>query len=388
MLATCVKMQTYTLARYRQLKPAPPFHLGGVFVRMEGRGFLKDAQNLMAIIGDFESLRDGDLIQVEVTGEGNSGWLCVNVKRVQAATSQRARVPKPHAPRFTDFIYRVRQYFLDRGLTEVFTPSLVVCPGLEPSLEPFKVGQHYLPTSPEIHLKKAMAEGFTDLFEIKPCFRDKESSPHHAAEFLMLEWYRGFANLDLVIEDLSGLLTSLRIAPFETTTFKELFKTNLDFDLTPQTPSSELKSLCQAHALDIEASDTWSDFFHRLTVHRIEPVMAQRSHPVLVRDFPPSEAALARLNSKGWADRFELYWRGFEIANAFNEVTDAPEQVRRWQYEQSERKRLGTSPLPQDSTLIEALEKGIPPTAGIALGLERLYMALNGVDDIRELRLF
>jgi lysyl-tRNA synthetase class 2 len=122
-------------------------------------------------------------------------------------------------------------------------------------------------------------------------------------------------------------------------------------------------------------------------IEKIEPAMEKRG-PLIVRRFPPEMAALARLDEEGWADRFEFYWNGLEIANAFNEVTDAQEQRRRWQAEQDERARLGTTPLPQDESLIRALENGLPPTGGIALGLERLYMATHGLKDIRELRLF
>jgi lysyl-tRNA synthetase class 2 len=99
-------------------------------------------------------------------------------------------------------------------------------------------------------------------------------------------------------------------------------------------------------------------------------------------------AALARLTPDGWADRFELYWNGLEIANAFNEVTDPTEQRHRWNAEIAERARLGTALVPDDPELIRALEAGLPPSGGIALGVERLYMAINGVRDIRELRLF
>jgi len=109
---------------------------------------------------------------------------------------------------------------------------------------------------------------------------------------------------------------------------------------------------------------------------------------LIVRDFPPSMAALARMTSEGWADRCELYWEGLEIANGFNEVNDPIEQKKRWQNDIEERRRLGTSIVPVDPSLIRALEVGMPPTGGIALGMERLYMACRGVDEIRELKLF
>jgi lysyl-tRNA synthetase class 2 len=107
-----------------------------------------------------------------------------------------------------------------------------------------------------------------------------------------------------------------------------------------------------------------------------------------VRDFPPSQAALARLNAAGWADRLELYWNGLEIANGFNELTDAATQRARFVAELGERQALGRSPVPLDEDFLQALKAGIPPTAGMAVGLERLFMARKGIRDIGELKVF
>lgn len=377
----------YSLARYRHLNPKAPFRLGGVFVRSGERIFLKDAHQMTEISGPAEGLRDGDWVEFEIE-ESGPPLKASSSNVVRRSESQRELRPKPHARGFSDFVYRVREHLREAGLSEIYTPSLVVCPGLEPSLEPFRVGGLYLPTSPEIHLKKAMAEGFTDIFEIRSCFRSKENSPHHAAEFLMLEWYRGFADLDVIIGDLETLLQDVGAPEAQVTSFRRLFREVLEFDLTPASTREELLQLCQRNGVDFAPGDTFSDLFHRLMIQFIEPALARRSEPTIVRDFPPSEAALARLTGDGWADRCELYWRGFEIANAFNEVTDPEEQRRRWAREIAERERLGTSKVPADESLIEALRKGLPPSGGIALGLERLYMALNEVLDIRELRLW
>ena len=148
-----------------------------------------------------------------------------------------------------------------------------------------------------------------------------------------------------------------------------------------------MRTLCTRLGLYFQESDSFNDLFHRVLIDRLEPRFPEFG-PLVVRDFPPSMAALARLTPDGWADRFEFYWNGLEIANAFNEVNDPAEQERRWAEEKSERRRLGTSEVPDDPALIAALRSGMPPTGGIALGVERLFMAIYGVSEIRELSLF
>lgn len=391
----------FSLQRYRWNKPSPPFELGGVLECIgEGRFTLADAMGAVEVQGDagvFSELNSGDLVVVRVTGFGSDGrvW-CDKARLVHGPSLERGR-GKPHAERFAVFVQKVRSFLVERGLSEVFTPTLVTCPGLEPSLEPFQTTVTraretrvaYLPTSPEIHLKKAISEGWTDIFEIKNCFRRGEFSPHHENEFLMLEWYRAFDDLTLVEQDLRELVASLSEESFEihSTGFAELFRDVLSFNLTPATTANELRGLCVALGIHNVPGDSFNDLFHRLLIDRIEPHLVGMG-AVIVHRFPPSQAALAKLDADGWADRFEFYWRGLEIANAFNEVVDADEQMRRWEAERAERRRLGTSELPIDENMIQALRRGLPPSGGIALGLERLYMACAGVDDIKELRLF
>jgi lysyl-tRNA synthetase class 2 len=211
----------------------------------------------------------------------------------------------------------------------------------------------------------------------------------------MLEWYRGFAGLELIEADLRALLQTLAeegwidggAKTVTETDFATLFRRHFDFELKPSTDATELAGLCSRLAVHTTPDDSFNDLFHRLLVDRLEAEIAALG-PALVKRFPPSQAALAKLDADGWADRFEFYWGGLEIANAFNEVNDPDEQSRRWTGEQQERARLGTSAVPQDPELIRALRRGMPPTGGIALGLERLYMACARVTDIRELRLF
>ncbi len=389
----------YSLQRIRKSIPAPPYWAGGEFLNLNGRPYLKNFSEAIALLGNpalFEGLATGDLIYFAVSAVEAGAFACEDREIIFASVRERPR-PRPHAPGFSRFNDQIRTFLKSRGLGEIFTPTLVTCPGLEPSLEAFATTvtrgplaeTKYLPTSPEVHLKKALARGLTDIFEIRPCFRRGEFGDHHANEFWMLEWYRGFADLDLIIEDLRELVQSVAGSACypQVTDFAALFRQEFKFSLTPATTRDELAALASQRAVEFSPADTFTDIFHRLMIAHLEPAM-EKMGPLIVRNFPPSMAALAKITEAGWADRFEFYWNGLEIANAFNEVTDAQEQRRRWEGELSERERLGTGPLPMDIELIEALEMGLPPTGGIALGLERLYMAVNGVKNIGELSLF
>lgn len=395
----------FSISRFQHSQPSFPCEVGGYFWSTLHRHYLRDAKGALELtgpVGVFAALAPGALVMVRLVEQREGLLVCDEARLLTAPKAEPADLRAGQSAEFARFVRVVRDFFVRRGLDEVATPSLVPCPGLEPSLEPFSLlitrGRDtrpiYLPTSPEIHLKKALARGWTDIFEIHRCFRQGEYSPHHTPEFLMLEWYRAFADLDLVLEDLQALLVELVKKKFtkqksllKITTFAALFADGLHFTLTPTTTARELQTLCERLEVETATSDTFDDLFHRLLLAHIEPRLAPLG-PLVIRDFPPSQAALARLTADGWADRFELYWNGLEIANAFNEVTDPAEQARRWEKEQRERLRLGTTRLEPDAGLIAALEKGMPPTGGIALGMERLFMACTGTAEIRELRLF
>jgi len=326
----------------------------------------------------------GDHVAAELTEANADGsW---NAKQI-CLLAPAEELPKLEwNPNWRPFLQKVRSFFIQKKFTEIETPSLTICPGLEPTLEPMAVGKKFLPTSPEIHLKKALCLGFSDIFEIKNCFRDNEISEHHQPEFHMLEWYRAYADLELIIQDLSELVQMVGGAKPEVTTFQNLFKKYLQIDLKPDTPRETYWQWCLKEKLHPNETDTKTDLFHRLWIDRVEKNL---NEPTIVRDFPPEQAALARISPSGWADRFELFWQGLEIANAFHEVNDPNEQAQRWQIEKNERKRLERTTLPHDEELLTKMKMhGLPPTGGIALGLERLFMAAHGVKDIRSLRLF
>jgi len=303
--------------------------------------------------------------------------------------------------RWAEFTAQVRKFFTDKDFLEVRTPTLVRSPGTEPFLDPLmteasfdgKFRKLFLPTSPEFHLKKLLAAGFTKIFEFKECFRNHEGGGHHQPEFLMLEWYRAYSNLDAIADDCEQLLKTVSIAfngheaKLSRFTIAELFKKDFDFELTPKTSKQELLSIARKQNVVVDVDESWDDIYFRIFLEKIEPSLNQND-PVLIKNYPPSQSALARMTADGWTDRFEIYWRGFEIANAFHELNDPQSNLQRFERDADEARQIGKIPVPHDDELILALKKGMPPSGGIALGMDRLFMAVTGADTISETRAF
>jgi lysyl-tRNA synthetase class 2 len=298
----------------------------------------------------------------------------------------------------------VENFFLAHGFVEIQTPTLVPSPGSEPFLDPFVVElQHegqthkkFLPTSPELHLKKALCLGWERIFEVRPCFRNGEWGNHHRPEFIMLEWYRAYENLDRILSDCQHLFSwvarSLGLPPpdpFENLTLQEAFLKYVDpnFLLTPHTCRKDLAALASRLCIETEPSDDFDDIFFRLFLEKIEPHLSGPI-PIVLRNYPPSQAALSRKTVEGWADRFEIYWQGYEIANAFHELNDPFEQCQRLEKDNKKKNSLGKPIVPIDQEFIQGLMSGMPPSGGIALGLERLFLAFHPKLEIGQLRLF
>lgn len=303
------------------------------------------------------------------------------------------------------FLSAVREFFSERDFLEVTTPIAVRSPGTEVHLEPmhlriqydFSDQEHYLITSPEYSLKKWIAQGASQVFEIARCFRNQEAGSAHLAEFFMLEWYRSPGRLEEIAMDVEGLIQRVTsLSDFSTpnhrphrlvrTSIENLFRDKLGRSISPQSGRVEYISICQSLGVHFDETDSLNDLFHRIWLSQIEPFLNEWFHdqPVCVLGFPPFQAALARVGSDGWAQRFEIYWRGFEVCNAYQELNDPNENERRMKMDLAERDALGKSVFPVDEKLIEALRQGIPPSAGVALGLERLYMASRNERDIHQ----
>lgn len=302
---------------------------------------------------------------------------------------------------------RLRAFFQRRRFIEVNTPFLVSCPGTEVHIEPFSTefvsGHHrerfYLPTSPELHLKKTLMLGIDRVFEIKTCFRNGEVTPIHQPEFQMLEWYRMGEPLQQIARDLEDLVRFLwkSFAPlrraknsplpkFKMLTMAEVFRQHLQFHLTPGTSLGELQTLASQLGLSSKGYD-WNDLFHLIFVEKVESQFDPKG-PLLIKDFPPSQAAYARLTPEGWADRFELYWQGMEIGNAFHEINDPRLQEERMKLDLQAKCELGRSEVLLDQEFLEMMKQGMPPCSGIAVGMDRLFMACMGLKELKEIRLF
>ncbi|MFN9066041.1 MAG: amino acid--tRNA ligase-related protein [Bdellovibrionales bacterium] len=312
-----------------------------------------------------------------------------------------------HLKNWMNFTKSIRLFFENQKFLELSTPTLVLSAGTEPSLDHIEVlmslkgkkQKRFLPTSPELYLKKALTLGFSKIFEIAKVYRDGEVTRLHQPEFWMLEWYRSFSNLEVIQTDLVKLIShvnekipiTIRPRTVKCYSVAQLFKKFLNVELTPDWTREQYSQLCSQHGLRITDDFKIDDLFFILMLEKIEPQFNSQEL-TFVENYPPFQAALARKNSQGWAERFELYWQGMELANAFHELNDPKEQRTR-AIEDLQKRALrqgfqfdGVTGL--DEEFFQSLESGLPPSAGIAVGLDRLFMALFGIDDIKKTRLF
>lgn len=290
---------------------------------------------------------------------------------------------------WSEFLEKITTFFKSRDFVEIRTPYLVASPGVDHHIDFLKVEatstqrQWCLPTSPEIYLKKSLCRGFDRVFEIKHCFRDDLLGSHHRPEFLMMEWYRSYEGLGALKQDLQELVQLLATDEvcFTEATVAELFWQYAGFKLSPQTRLDELRDWAGQLNIDSHESDDWNDLFFRIFMDKIEPHLGQ-SGPLFVSQFPASQASLAQINAAGWSERFELYWQGVELANAYLEVNSPKINMERFQAEKRLRELSGKDLAPFDDQFFKYLEEGMPPASGIALGLDRLFMVLRGESSI------
>lgn len=295
---------------------------------------------------------------------------------------------------------------------EVQTPIMVKNPGLEPHLLYFETqfnpsmggGQSetwYLPTSPEYHLKKALAWGLPQIFEIATSFRNGEKSEEHEPEFLMLEWYRCPGDYQQIARDTEALLLELGMhfnpsknwGPAKHTTVAEAFEKycglNLDEALTANGRPLVEQALAKGY-VSVQADDTFEDVFHKIMVEFIEPQLGIHE-PEFLWDYPAAFAALSRPHPEKphYCERFEAYVDGIEVANAFGELMDAAALTAVCMKDQAQRQRLYGKTPPLDEEFLDAVARAPHREAGgIALGLDRLIQLLIDADTIQEAMLF
>ena len=278
----------------------------------------------------------------------------------------------------------IRRFFVARDYLEVDTPVMahfgVTDPYLTNIKAEFRSQPYCLQTSPEYHMKRLLAAGSGPIFQLARVFRDDELGRWHNPEFILLEWYQlGIDHHGLMDEVAIFLQELLHAAPMIRKTYQQVFLEACALD--PFTASiNELKKTLQhydlANVLDAE-EQAKDPYLFLLMSHVVEPFLAREDAPVAVYHFPPSQAALAQIN-KGVAERFEVYYKGVELANGFHELLDASVQAARFAQDQQQRQALGHQAVEEDPWLLQALAHGVPACSGVALGIERLLaLALN-----------
>lgn len=272
----------------------------------------------------------------------------------------------------------IRQFFLSGGFTEVETPVRLIAPALEMHIDAIPSGHLFLRTSPELHMKRLLAEGIAPIYQMGPCFRADEHGDWHRTEFTLLEWYRLHADYKDILTDTENLIRSVAL---------ELGSAKVDVQ-EPWVRMTVSQAYRRFAGWD-PVGDFEPDRFDGDMVNKIEPALPP-DRVVVLMDYPAEVAALARRSPSDprIAERWELYMGGLEIANAFSELTDAREQRLRFEQCALQRARHGADVYPMDKAFLACLEAGLPDCAGIALGVDRLLMALTGVRSIEEVQAF
>ncbi len=316
----------------------------------------------------------------------------------------------------------IRQFFTNDGFLEVETPILVNLPGMEPYLDVFKtryVGEHgrdaqdmYLITSPEYAMKKLLVGGMEKIFQLTRSFRNKETGGAlHNPEFTILEWYRAHADYTDIMRDTEQLMRyvcrelhggresfmyqGVKVdlsSGFERLTVREAFEKHAG--VSREIFENSEKLIAEACKRGY-AAETYDDAFFLIFLNEIERKLGAVSvdgfvRPTILCEYPVSMAALSRecASDPRYAERFEMYVCGIELCNAFSELTDAGEQEGRLKAERAERARLGKDLYDVDESFIEALKIGMPPSGGIAFGVDRFMMLLLDCVSIEDVMLF
>lgn len=292
----------------------------------------------------------------------------------------------------------VRDFFDTRGVLEVETPVMSRAGNTDPNIASFTVEfggrtdgaprTRWLRTSAEFPMKRLLAEGLGDCYELGRVFRDGEAGGRHNPEFTMLEWYRVGWTLDPLVDETAALVQAAlalvgREATLRKASFRDVYREALGLD--PMTASVAELQAAFAGEVDPEGltRDDWLDL---LMTHRIQPAFPA-DQLLAMHDYPASQCALAKVARRGdvdVAERFELYLGPLELANGYHELTDAAEQRARFERDHGVRAARGVAQPPIDEALLDALATGMPECSGVALGIDRLLMAMLGTGAIAD----
>lgn len=308
-----------------------------------------------------------------------------------------------------ELIQSIRQFFQEKGFLEVLTPPMVENPGMETHIHPFQVYSAYkkqlyplyLHTSPEFCLKEILAdakeEDLSKVYSLAYCFRDEPTSPIHRSQFLMLEWYRLGERYEKIMDDVESLIQFcldranvpkrkvFENLKFTRMTMSELWIKTIGVDPLEYLEAAKLRELIKSQFPDIPLPSielAWDDLFFLLHLNKVEAQMAKWPL-LLITEFPAPLAALSTIKPSDprVCERFEVYINGVEICNAYNELIDAKEHRKRFEAQAIEKKALYGYELLAPTKFLNALDKGLLPCAGIALGVERLLSSLFSIEN-------
>ncbi|MFH1789651.1 MAG: EF-P lysine aminoacylase EpmA [bacterium] len=309
-------------------------------------------------------------------------------------------------------IKATRDFFYMKNFIEVETPIAVRYVGQEPHLNPIPLAvknefdvekKFYLQTSPEYAMKKLLAVGYERIFQICKCFRNNERQGSlHNTEFTMLEWYRTGSELDKIMDDCEGLfnyiaknVNGLNLAddgnsidltlPWDRISMKDLWNQTLNVNLDDFFDLDKFINYAHEKGYAADDFDKYEDLFHKIFLNEIEPKLGWKK-PIFIYDYPTTMCSLSKPceNDPRYANRFELYIKGIELANAFGELTDADRQEKNFLRDQKQRKQSQKEIFPIDQELLSALQKIKKGASGIALGLDRMVLLLTNSSDLND----
>lgn len=382
---------------------------GRIFARSNDELLVGDAfaRSAVALAGPAVGAHvfEGDLVRASCERREDGSLVAHEIERVfdgrarafDARSEARRFVHEGHAARLVArqaVLARVRAFFSGRGFVEVETPSIAKCPGLDLHLTAFSAVDTatdsllgFLVTSPEYHLKRVLVGGIPRCFQLAKCFRSGESGTRHEPEFTMLEWYRAWGSLEDLLVDTEALVRAAcdadRVArrdggqvalsgPFERWTVREAFAR-----WAPEVSDP------------IALAERDEHEYFRWLGERIEPELG-RDRPAFLTHFAARHASLSKLDPSDPTVclRAELYIDGMELSNGFVELTDPQEQRRRFERDVLDRRERGLPAYPIDEDFLGALEEGMPPSVGNAMGLDRLVAVALGTRDLRDVVAF
>lgn len=312
----------------------------------------------------------------------------------------------------------IRDFFKSNNFNEVETPMMVKYPGTEPFLEVFetelkwadgKRQQSFMSTSPEFAMKKLLVAGFENIFQVCKSFRNGEGiSSRHNPEFTILEWYRSNASYEDIMQDCQDLLLSLsqkvngsNVLEYQGKKYdlsKEWIKISVaqafekwvGVDIDGLLDRDTLIKRAKEEGYQVDDDTTWEEVYNQLFLNLIESQLSNYDVPVILYDYPASQAAYSKKKESDprFAQRFEFYLGGYELGNAFSEENDPKVQEEKFREDLQLRKDLGKTDYGMDEDYLDALREGLPPSGGIAVGVDRLVMLLANTKSIQETMFF